>query len=302
MKTIIVATDYSKAATNALHYAASLARETGAKIILFNAFHLPTPASNSILSSNGITRLVDENRAHLREIASEINEEYGVLVETISTISYVVEEVNHLADKNQADLIVMGIQENASEYGFLGSVTTYMISNTKFPVLVVPEGTPFTGIKEIAFACDYPGLPSDHKLPLLKDLSTSINANIQVLHVEKTKEPTALSKQGENNCGPDLENILSGVRHSYRDLTDEHILDGIEKGVRESNADLLVMIPKHTGFWNMIFNRSRTRKMAHKTNVPLLALPLVEKQKEYTHAMKIYHEKGENGKPFIIRR
>lgn len=291
MKTIIVATDYSKAATKALHYAASLARHTGARIILFNAFQLPTHVSNTLYPAVSIQKLLDKNKAILEKIAFEIIKEYGVKVDAISTISFVAEELNVLAEQHRADLIVMGIQENASESGFLGNVTTFIISNTQVPVLVVPEGTPSTGIKEIAFACDYQGLHSDQKLPLLKDLAEALKAKIQVLHVEKTKEPSTIAKHKEEAGTPDLENLLTGIPHTYRDLTDEHILDGIERGVRESNADLLVMVPKHTGFWNMIFNRSKTRKMAKKTHIPLLALPFEERIKEIPPVMKVYHKK-----------
>lgn len=291
MKKIIVATDYSKAATNALHYAASLARETGARMILFNAFQLPPNDIAALSYSPRITKLIDDNKSRLEKVAFEITKEYGVFAEAVSTISFVAEELNVLADCHGADLIVMGIQDNAAEFGFLGSVTTFMISNTPFPVLVVPEGTSFTGIKEIAFACDYHGLQQDQKLPLLKDFAEALKARVQVLHVEKVREPLAVPKQTKEQNLPDMENILAGIPHTYRDLTDEHILDGIERGVRESNADLLVMIPKHTGFWNMIFNRSKTRKMAKKTHVPLLALPLAEKKEGIQPVMKVYHNK-----------
>lgn len=43
MKTIIIATDYSPAAGNALAYGARLARHCGAGVVLFNAYHLPVP-------------------------------------------------------------------------------------------------------------------------------------------------------------------------------------------------------------------------------------------------------------------
>ena len=278
MKTIIVGTDYSGGATNALHYAASLAQESAAKIVLFNSFQLPAKASESFMASTGFLKYLDDNKTRLGKVAFEVSRQYKIEVEPITTVSYVAEELHALADKLQADLIVLGAQENSSEYGFLGSLTTYMISNTKFPVLVVPDRTPFAGIKEIAFACDLNSLNGESRLSLLKETAIIFKAHIQVVYVKKVRDYLADSAEGRK--GLNLENIFDGISHTYRDQTDEHVLDGIEKGIRESNADLLVMVPKNTGFWNMIFNRSKTCKMAKQTHVPLLALPSVERKKE----------------------
>ena len=142
----------------------------------------------------------------------------------------------------------------------------------------MPERTPYAGIKEIAFACDLNCLKGDSKLSKLKEIANTFKAHVQVVHVKKVKD--YLGEPGEGQKGLNLENIFKGISHTYRDLTDEHVLDGIERGIRESNADLLVMVPKHTGFWNMIFNRSKTCKMAKQTHLLLLALPFVEKRKE----------------------
>ena len=113
MKTIIVGTDYSSGAINALHYAASLARESAAKIILFNSFQLPAQASESFMASTGFLKYMNENKVRLEKLAFEVSLEYKIVVEPITTVSYVAEELNTLADKFQADLIVLGAQENS---------------------------------------------------------------------------------------------------------------------------------------------------------------------------------------------
>ena len=44
MKTVLIATDFSKAARNALVYGLQVAKEINANVILFNAYTVPTPA------------------------------------------------------------------------------------------------------------------------------------------------------------------------------------------------------------------------------------------------------------------
>lgn len=112
MKTIIVATDYSDAADNALDYAAALTRCIDARIILFNAFTLPVPASNSPFPVPDVHEYMADNKARLEQIASGVAHSYGVKVICVSITSSVREELNGLADRFQADLVVMGMKRH----------------------------------------------------------------------------------------------------------------------------------------------------------------------------------------------
>lgn len=81
MKTIIVATDYSAEATNAMHYAASLARQIRAPIVLFNSCQLPEDSSRSLLSSTEIEMQLVDYRAYLESIAIKNANRYGIRVD-----------------------------------------------------------------------------------------------------------------------------------------------------------------------------------------------------------------------------
>lgn len=78
MKTFIVATDFSEEAENAINYAASLAREVNAKIILFNSFMIPLHLSNSILPADNIAELERKNEELLQEKATALSQSYGI--------------------------------------------------------------------------------------------------------------------------------------------------------------------------------------------------------------------------------
>lgn len=65
MLTILVTTDFSPVAENAVAYAASLAKQFNAKIILFNAFKLSVHASNARISAAGMSELFSKNLTRL---------------------------------------------------------------------------------------------------------------------------------------------------------------------------------------------------------------------------------------------
>ena len=274
MRTILAATDYTNASSHAVKYAAALAHHIQAKIILFNSFELPDDPNIYGGICPHLNKRIDENKIRLNEYANEISRHYEIEVNWFSKLSFVEEEIDRQVVKLQADLVVMGMKKKATEYPFFGSTTTAIISKGKYPVLVVPEDSPIKEPSRLLFACDYKCLKSNHQLPLLKEIAQAFKARVEVLHVEKPKEQLLSQPARESgHQGPNVEGLLDGVPHFYRDLTEKDVVSGIERSIKEYEADMLVMVPHKKGFWNGLLQRSTTRKMALKTRIPLLCLP-----------------------------
>lgn len=273
MKTIIVATDYSAEATHATHYAAALARQTRARIVLFNSYQLPEHTAKNLLSTAAIDKQLAENRAYLESIAIKVAEQYGIKVDCWTNLTYVAEELDILVRRYDADLVVMGMWKKAWEDTLFGNTTTFVIRQAKYPVLVVPEGIRFRGINKILFSWDPDSLGAGNSLLLLRKLATRFHAQVQVLHIEQELE-LAVSSPKKRKAR--LEQILHDIPHTYRNLEEIDVADGIETGLRDYKADLLVMVPQKTGGLGSLFHESRTREMALRTQVPLLAIPNLE--------------------------
>jgi nucleotide-binding universal stress UspA family protein len=109
MQTIIVATDYSKEAQNALDYAACLAKQSNSKIVLYNSYRISVHAANGLISPETITKLVQENRENLKQTAARISKKYQIPVEYHTKYCSVEEGLNELAESIRADMIVMGM-------------------------------------------------------------------------------------------------------------------------------------------------------------------------------------------------
>ena len=272
MKTIIVATDYSNTANNALQYAAHLASVIHADLVLFNAFQLPVHASNTLIAPAGIDKLVAHNENRLQALAAETARKYPIKVGWVSKISDTVDELERQVDAYHADLVVMGMESNLLEDKLFGNTTTAAIRRLKFPVLVVPNDVPFKGIDKILFACEYSYLDENNNLELLKEFAQKFNARLQVFHVETNKKevvPMALDMLTIYA----MDEKLAGVDHAYSYTEREDIGEGITKGIQAFQADMLVMVPHKAGFLASLFKGSITRKMTLRTKVPLLVLP-----------------------------
>lgn len=274
MKTIIVATDYSSASQQAVYYAVALAQRTQASLVLYHAFFLPIISTEVPVEIPRLEDLMAEHSAKLADIAKQITSKSGVKADYVTGPMPVMDGLPQHVRRFHADLVVMGIKGlNAFDRRVFGSTTTTIIGQAHFPVLVVPEEATLGKLKHILFACDYSSIGSDNKLSLLRELALTFDAQVRVLHVDQP-EPTAAGKTSTTNKKyPNLEGILEGIKHHYEFLVEEDSTEAIQASTEEYKADLLVMVPQTHGFWDIVMNRSVTRKIAFQTHTPLLTLP-----------------------------
>lgn len=271
MKTIVVATDFSSNADNALQYAGALAAYMGARIILFNAYQLPVHASNTLLPAASFVSLLEDNKERLEGIAFEVSSKFGIKVDVQTKMAVVSEALEEVVVKEKADLVVMGMHTNDWGDHLFGNTTTSVIKEAKYPVLVVPNNAIYNGIERILYAFDSHCLQMGNKLNVVKDLARSFKAEVQVFHVETSSKQAAYTlKEPVNNK---VESALSDVAHSYKEIEEEGVVEGIEKGIDELGANLLVMVPQKLNFWKSVVRLSTTRAVVLRTQIPLLVVP-----------------------------
>jgi nucleotide-binding universal stress UspA family protein len=276
MKTILVATDFSKAASNALAYAAGIARHLKAKLVLFNAFQLPPPMAVSILPRDHRNRYLEENKAQLGQCARQIEQLYGIEVGWQSSYDPLAEALGKQVAQWNVDLVVVGMRGASNTSQLMGNSAIEVLRHARYPVLVVPDEAYFTGIERILFACSYSSLGKHTPLHLLHELAEGFGASVQVLHVEK--EDSLLWQEGESagtraDKALQLETSLGKLRHEYKFVEAGNVQEGIDQGIEDLDADLLVMVSRRSGFWASLLHGSKTCKMAFHTRIPLLALP-----------------------------
>jgi nucleotide-binding universal stress UspA family protein len=271
MVTILVPTDFSALADNAIDYAAALVQHYKAKLILFNAFTLPIHVSETLLPPIIIQELIDDNEQRLKEKALSVSNTFHIQVGYECTYAFIEEELNDLLTKYNANLVVLGMASKTIEQDLLGNTTTVAISKMRFPVLAIPLGAKFQGMKKILFACDVLQGVSLKVLARIKELALVLKLEVEVFYVDKTVE------QLKNNASEALSLIndgLNGVTYSHKNVKSNAVIGAIEKEIVAYQADLLIMVPKKYGFWASLIHKSKTRIMASGLDIPLLSIPI----------------------------
>lgn len=136
--TILHPTDLSQPAGHALQLAHSLARDHGARLVLLNVVMPPLTVSEAYVPMDDLEGLMDAQRRHIAELAKQIRD---VAVETHVVQGVAASAIVTVAEKCQADLIVMGTHGRSGLSRFvLGSVAESVMRQAHCPVLTVKPG------------------------------------------------------------------------------------------------------------------------------------------------------------------
>jgi nucleotide-binding universal stress UspA family protein len=272
MDTILVPTDFSKNAKNALDYAIEIANVTSSKLMLFHAYQVPDLATElTDIPVIDLEKLIVRELKKLERYVHATSAK-KLTVEYAYRCGFPVEEIRLCAERIKADLMVMGLHGS----GFLkekliGSVSTVLINNSKCPVMIINQHVKFKRIKNIALAFDYTEIENKSTLLPLNEFIHLFKSHIFIFNVVKS-ELQAVSSISKAVDGMKLAHALENVEHSFHYSENEDIQEGINKFVLDKNIDMVVMIPhKHSPLHNL-FHKSETKKMAFHTKIPLLAL------------------------------
>lgn len=276
MKTIIACTDFSHNATNAVLYAAALAKATEARLVLFHHFSYPVPATDlSVVFPNTFVDEMTANFEHkLQELKDDLAQSYPIEIDCVVRTWDLPSDLDEVFQAKEADLVVMGMHgQNAVANTLYGSVTSSAIRRGKLPLCIVPRGVTFHPVKKILFPYDDRAIPNAKTVQALQNLAQAFDAYIEVFTLfDLKKTPELAPKGGLSAAKHHLETLLNGIRHGYSYENENAVDKGILYEAARSGADLVTMIPHHHSFLSNLFNQSETQRVAASITLPLLVL------------------------------
>ena len=203
MKNILIATDFSNNAYNALFHASQLLKGEQCTFHLLNVYDEHTPLESKITSKPILHQLEDESKEGLQKVYHRIQLDFpdpNHAFKMISKKGKLVEIMSDMIDKEQIELVVMG-NSGCSEVKaiFLGSNALNAISEIKqCPILTIPKEVDFIPPKEIAFVTDYRrNYDAELLLPLLF-VAKQYNSKICVMHINEDETLTITQRANKN--------------------------------------------------------------------------------------------------------
>jgi nucleotide-binding universal stress UspA family protein len=280
MKRILVPTDFSENAWNALCYALELFKDEECKFFLLNTY-TPAIASSRFMASSMEEGLLTNSaqqfsvnglNALMRRMEGQFNNPKHSF-ETISSFSLLVDEVVAAIAIYGIDLLVTGTKGSSGmEEVFMGSNTVRMIKAVKeCPVLAIPQGFPYVQPTEIAFATDFNRFYTKSELEPLLEMAKSFQSVIRIVHVQyKIK---ALNEMQQFNLNM-LRKYLGDVEHYVHTVSElNSISKTLEVFSEELEIHLLAMLNYQHSYVEQLTREPVVKRVAFHTKNPLLVIP-----------------------------
>lgn len=265
MKKILVPTDFSDNAYNALSVAVAFANHFGSEITLIHTFKLYSSTGMFVSvesymeedARNELAEMLKNTRPKLSNGASIRHKLYrGDAAPVIGAV----------AEKEGFDLIIMGTQgASGLKEVFSGSTTNGVVKSCKTPLLMIPEQYAFKAPKCIIFAVDQDHISSKAVVAPLITIMETFGGKIKVFHQDAGSKDAGIKAE--------IRQFLDPVEASYHfRLDDQHITASIDDFVEETQADLLCMVRRERSFLEKIFHQSVTTMEVFHSKIPLLVL------------------------------
>lgn len=284
MKHILLPTDFSDNALNAIHCALKMYKEVRCSFHILNAYTL---SSTNLIGRRSAGRLgtlyeaiEDASERGLQELVDALrknNSNSNHAFYTISKPDMPLGAIKELIAQKDIDLIVMGTKgATGAKKVFLGSNTVKVImAINKCPVLAVPGSYTFQGLKKLMFPTDFIRPFSKRELYGLIELAKLWKPNIRIFHL--TKDIPLTDEQINNK--KILKDFFIGLDYNfYNGILDEAITESIQKFVEEKQADIVALLHYKRTFLEKLTEKSVIKKVGFETKVPLLVLPEMPKQ------------------------
>jgi len=276
MKKIILPTDFSENAYNAITYALHLFKDEACTFYLLNTYtpvlydseyvyHNPLVSLDEIYSNN--------SKKGLKRLEKRISKEFKNpkhQFEKLSVFNFLIDEINQQIEDKNIDLVIMGTKgaTGAQEILF-GTQTIHTIKKSKCPVLAIPSDSEFKSLKNILLPSDLSIGFKENQLEILKNIANLTHSTIHILHIMQAAELNDLQKEGKKV----LSNYFKNNSIKFHFLGDRDIQQAINEFQNEHDIDMLSMINNKHSFFENLFFKPVVHKIGFHVKIPFLVIP-----------------------------
>jgi nucleotide-binding universal stress UspA family protein len=280
MGKILVPTDFSDYARNALEFAVAIAKKTGAEIVLYHGYHILADGDYAPIAVGYIGTQLEEQQKLWHNRTAELGEQLArevyadgqpLKVSQVVKMGTVADDVADLVDAGDYDMIVMGTKgATGLERILFGSVTSAVVDRVKVPVLAVPRGVKYKGFDHIVYGINF----DERDIKVIDDLIDFANlfdSQLTCLHITTSAKQLADDKVEidvlrETYWFTPLDRLNFALRR------DESVEKGLEHYLQDHDTDLLAVLRQDRTFWEQLMEHSVSKDLAFHSEVPLLIL------------------------------
>lgn len=276
MKNILIPTDFSSSADDAISYALDLFKCDTAHFYFLHAYadEAYGPFKNGTDAAFEHQKQTIKKNAEimLDEIVDKLRKEKHIPKHSYSyrtVFDSLVDGVNDFVDEKNIDLIIMGTKgKTANKNITFGSQTVQIFKYVKCPVLAVPHGYAFKQPKNILFPSAYLLPYKRRELKLLDTLAAQFKSKIHSLYISDFDDLS--HRQLDNKKF--LTESLPHARLSFETTTVTNKAQAIMEYIVKNDMDFLVMVNSRHSFIEDMLYRSTVDEIGLTPLIPFLVM------------------------------
>lgn len=270
MPSLLILTDFFRAANEALDYATNLAGPLGAQMVLLHV------RRDSLLDPEMFTGQLSELSQQATAMAlSHVAGNLAVPVVTEIGHGRVAFAVADAVSRHHPLLLVLGRPDYSQTPDELVHTTALDLLRTgPYPMLIVPHVLASSTLpRRVLLAVDGEDFTLGPHAGAMRHVLTALRAELTVLYVTPDAGPHVSAEQVLNlvrrtGLGVDLAEPLR-----YRGTVAARPADGILQAAQAGTVDLVIVLARPRSFWGQLFHRSVTAEVLLHSPVPVLVLP-----------------------------
>ncbi|MBF4493875.1 MULTISPECIES: universal stress protein [unclassified Flavobacterium] len=274
MKRILVPTDFSEHAEDALKVAAQIAKKNDSEIIILHMLELPHQSNDAIMGGTSIpeTMLFMKKANEMLDEAAAKPYLEGIPVTEIVKMDKPIHGISQVSKDYEIDLIVMGSHGSSGiEELLIGSNTEKVVRNSEIPVLIIKKEISNFNASSIVFASDF---SEETKKPFEKLLNFTnffgSKLHLVTICTPNSFKPTHVIENAMNEFVAEF-NVTNYSTHIYNDT---NIEKGIINFANSVNADIIGMCTHgRTGFAHF-FNGSISEGLVNHAVKPVITFKI----------------------------
>jgi len=276
MRQILIPTDFSENAMNAIKYALELFKYERSEFYFMHAYEDEVYNDKALSTRDtfeAVLRVVSKksqkNLEDILKIVKEISPNPRHNYNIISAYNSLVDEADIIVDGKNIDIIVMGTRGETNDKKLtFGSHTLQVLKYVQCPVLSIPENFKYAQPKHILFPTNYLIPYKRRDLKLLCEMAIPFRAKIDMLYVTNCDK---LSMRQEDNM-QFIKDALCNNDASFNIVNNKNFIEAINNYIKDNNIDMLVMVnTRHSYLENILF-QSAIDILSLNIQIPLLAL------------------------------
>ncbi|MFV8341791.1 universal stress protein [Flavobacterium sp. XS2P39] len=274
MKRILVPTDFSEHAEDALKVAAQIAKKNNCEIFLLHMLELPSQMSDAISGGSGIPEVMLFIKK-ANETFQKIKERpylNGISVSETVHFERASDGILSFCKKNKIDLIIMGSHGSSGiEEMLIGSNTEKVVRLSDIPVLVIKKDIGKFEARNLVFASDF---SQEIKKPFKKmiEFAKIFDANLFLVMIctpNSFKTTLAAEKTMSAFIADfDIQN------YSFHIFNDVNVENGILNFSNTINADIIGLCTHGRTGLAHFFNGSISEDLVNHTVKPVITFKI----------------------------